>query len=152
MKTCVSVLDVVVSDRHAVLHRDIEPLVAEAVHIMVTRMCILNRFRRSPRDPGFILTEIRFLSDFFDRAAGGDAGAVGRGGSGLHPLKKGCRFHKRHAKREHPREALPYEAPPSRLNAGQLTIPVGNSRMTKTNLDLPDIGQMSNGSLSMVKT
>ena len=42
--------------------------------------------------------------------------------------------------------------PPSRLNAGQLTIPVGNSRMTKTNLDLPDIGQMSNGSLSMVKT
>jgi hypothetical protein len=50
------------------------------------------------------------------------------------------------------REALRKEAPPSRLNAGQLTIPVGNSRMTKTNLDLPDIGQMSNGSLSMVKT
>ena len=41
MKTRVSVLDVVVSDGHAVFYRYVKPLVAEAVNVMVARMRII---------------------------------------------------------------------------------------------------------------
>ena len=71
MKTRVSVLDVVVSDGHAVFYRYVKPLVAEAVNVMVARVRILDRFRRAPRDPRFILAEKRLFGELPDRAACG---------------------------------------------------------------------------------
>ena len=71
MKARISVLDVVISDSHAVLHRYVETFVAETVYVMIVRMRVLDRLRRAPCDPRFTLHQIRCVCDLLDRASGG---------------------------------------------------------------------------------